>query len=187
MVPLGGAFLGVVALGFVGLANITSIVAQSYSALVAIKGGAGESLRHRPWALLAALILLPAGVLVFFPEAVYGNYARFLSWGAILLAPLCAVQLVDFFVLRRQRLDVRALYAPDGESTYGFYRGYNPVAFAAVATGALCYTLLLNPVTYEPSALFRYVSASVPAFLVAAAVHFVGTHLVHVRRGRGGY
>ncbi|WP_408896043.1 cytosine permease [Nocardioides sp. R1-1] len=188
MVPLGGALLGVLALAFVGMANVTSVVAQSYAALVAIKGGGGGAVRRIPWALLAALILAPAAVLVFFPEAVYDNYARFVSWGAIVVAPLCAVQVVDFFVLRRQHLDVRALHLPYAESRYGFVRGWNPVAVAALLLGALTYALLLNPVTYEPAGWFRYLTASLPAFAVAGLAHYAGTRLVLARRTEwGGY
>ncbi len=188
MVPLGGALLGVLALAFVGMANITSVVAQSYSALVAIKGGGGNALRRVPWGLLAALVLAPAAVLVFFPAAVYDNYARFVSWGAIAVAPLCAVQAVDFFVLRRQRLDLRALHLPHGESRYGFWRGWNPVAVAAIAMGATTYVLLLNPVTYVPAGWFRYLTASLPAFVVAGAAHYLLTHLVlRWRASWGGY
>ncbi len=188
MVPLGGALLGILALAFVGMANITSVVAQSYSALVAIKGGAGGSVRRVPWAVLAAAVLAPAAVLVFFPAAVYDNYARFVSWGAIVVAPLCAVQLVDYFLLRRQRLDVRALHLPHAESRYGFWKGWNPVAVAAVVLGALTYALLLNPVTYEPAGWFPYLTASLPAFVVAGAAHYLGTRLALVRAGSwGGY
>ena len=61
------------------------------------------------------------------------------------------------------------------------------VAFAAVAAGAGTYAALLNPVTYEPSEVFRYTTASLPAFLVAAAVHYVLTQLVVRPRGMGGY
>lgn len=188
MVPLGGALLGVIALAFVGMANITSVVAQSYAALVAIKGGGGDTVRRVPWGLLAAIILAPAAVLVFFPDAVYDNYARFVSWGAIAVAPLCAVQVVDFFVLRRQQLDVRALHLPHAESRYGFVRGWNPVAVVALGLGALTYVLLLNPVTYEPSGWFRYLTASLPAFVVAGTVHYAGTRAVLARRADwGGY
>jgi NCS1 family nucleobase:cation symporter-1 len=188
MVPLGGVLLGVLALAFVGMANVTSVVAQSYAALVAIKGGGGNAVRRVPWGLLAAVILAPAAVLVFFPTAVYDNYARFVSWGAIVVAPLCAVQIVDFFVLRRQVLDVRALHTPYAESRYGFLRGWNPVAVVAIVLGALTYALLLNPVTYEPSGWFRYLTASLPAFAVAGLVHYTLTRLVLARRTDwGGY
>ncbi|UQS22901.1 cytosine permease [Amycolatopsis thermalba] len=187
MVPLGGAALGVLALAFVGFANITSVVAQGYSSLVALKGGGGRLLRRVPWALMAAGILAPAAVLVFFPAAVYDNYSRFVSWGAILVAPLCSVQVVDYFVLRHARLRVRDLYLPNRESCYGFWRGFNPAAFVAVAAGAVTYALLLNPVTYEPAGPFRYLTASLPAVVVSGVLHYVLTVLIVRRRARGGY
>ncbi len=187
MIPLAGAGIGVVALVIVCLANVTAILSQGYASMVALKGGGGRVFRTAAWPWLIAVILGPAAVLVFFPTAVYDNYGRFLSWGAIVLAPLCAVQLVDFFVLRRRQLNIRQLFLPVDQSGYGYWRGVNIAAFVAVAAGALTYSLLLNPVSYEPSGLFRYTTASVPAFVVAGLVHYVLTRLVVQRLGMGGY
>ena len=98
------------------------------------------------------------------------------------------VQLIDPDLQRRQQLDVRALHLPHTESRYGFVRGWNPVAVVAIPKGALTYVLLLNPVTYEPSGWFCYLTASLPAFVVAGAVHYAGTRAVLARRAEwGGY
>ncbi|KKE98974.1 cytosine permease [Mycolicibacterium obuense] len=186
-IPLAGIGIGVVALAVVCLANITAILSQGYASMVALKGGGGRFFRVAAWPWLIAAILVPAAVLVFFPAAVYDNYGRFLSWGAIVLAPLCAVQIVDYFLLRRRQISVRDLFLPAAQSAYGYWKGVNYAAFAAVAAGALTYSLLLNPVSYEPSAVFRYTTASLPAFVVAGVVHYVLTSLVVRRRGLGGY
>ena len=186
-IPLAGIGVGVVALAVVCLANITAILSQGYASMVALKGGGGRFFRVAAWPWLIAAILVPAAVLVFFPAAVYDNYGRFLSWGAIVLAPLCAVQIVDYFLLRRRQISVRDLFLPAAQSAYGYWKGVNYAAFAAVAAGALTYSLLLNPVSYEPSAVFRYTTASLPAFVVAGVVHYVLTSLVVRRRGLGGY
>lgn len=186
-IPLAGVVIGLVALVIVCFANITAILSQGYASMVALKGGGGRLFRAAAWPWLVAAILGPAAVLVFFPAAVYDNYGRFLSWGAIVLAPLCAVQIVDYFILRRRRLSVRDLFLPAAESAYGYWRGVNYVAFAAVAAGAATYSLLLNPVSYEPSAAFRYTTASVPAFLVAGLAHYLLTRLIVQRMGMGGY
>ena len=108
----------------------------------------------------------------------YDNYGRFLSWGAIVLAPLCGVQIVDYYVLRRRQLHIRDLFLPMNQSRYGFWKGVNIVVFVAVGAGAVTYSLLLNPVSYEPSGLFRYTTASLPAFVVAGLVHHALTRLV---------
>lgn len=186
-IPLAGVGIGVVALVIVCLANITAILSQGYASMVALKGGGGRIFRMAAWPWLIAAILVPAAVLVFFPAAVYDNYGRFLSWGAIVLAPLCAVQIVDYFILRRRQLSVRDLFLPPNRSAYGYWKGVNLVAFAAVAAGAVTYSLLLNPVSYEPSELFRYTTASLPAFGVAGVTFYVLTKVVVQRLGMGGY
>ena len=63
----------------------------------------------------------------------------------------------------------------------------NAFAFASVAAGAATYALLLNPVTYIPSAVFPYTTASIPAFLVAGTLHFVLTRTFVQPLGLGGY
>jgi len=187
MIPLAGVVLGVVALVIVCLANVTAILSQGYASMVALKGGGGRVFRTAAWPWLIAVILGPAAILVFFPAAVYDNYGRFLSWGAVVLAPQCGVQLVDYYILRRRQLHVRDLFLPPSESRYGYWKGVNVAAFVAVAAGAVTYSLLLNPVSYEPSELFRYTTASIPAFLVAGLVHYVLTRLVVQPLGVGGY
>jgi NCS1 family nucleobase:cation symporter-1 len=57
----------------------------------------------------------------------------------------------------------------------------------AVALGSVVYFLLLNPITFEQAPVFRFASASVPAFLVAGGAHFLLTRLVVQRLGKGGY
>lgn len=187
MIPLGGAALGVLALVFVAFANITSMVGQTYAAALAILQAGGASVRRIGWGALAAALFLPSCVGVFFPAAVYDNYFKFLAWVSLVLAPLCAVYFVDFFLLRRRRLDVRGLYEGRTRSRYAFWGGFNPAPFVAVAAGALTYYALLSPLTYEQAYVFRFVSASVPAFLVAAVVYWLLTKLVVQPLGKGGY
>ena len=187
MIPLGGAVLGSVALIAIALANLTAILSQGYGSMVALRSGGGRFFREIPWPAMGFAILGPAAVLVFFPATVYDNYGRFLSWGAIVVAPLCGVQIVDYFVLRRTHVDVRELYRPVEASAYGYWRGFNLVSFAAIGAGAVTYSLLLDPISYVPSELFSYTTASVPSFLVAAISYYVLTRLVSQPMGLGGY
>jgi nucleobase:cation symporter-1, NCS1 family len=187
MVPLGGAVLGVIALVFIGFANVTSMVGQTYSGSLAIIRAGGGPARRLPWPVLSALLFAPAAIVVFWPAGIYDNYFKFLAWVSLVLAPLCAVYLVDFFLLRRRTLDVRGIYEPEGVSRYSFWGGVNPVAFLAVAAGAVTYYLLLNPLTFESASVFRYTTASLPAFLVTGVLHYVLTKLVVIPAGKGGY
>lgn len=187
MVPLGGVLLGVLALAFVGFANLTSMVAQTYSGSLAVRRAGGAPARRLSWPQLAALLFLPGAVVVFWPAALYDNYFKFLAWVSLILAPLCAVYFVDYFVLRHQRLDVRALYEDEGRSRYTYWRGVNPFAFVSVVAGALTYYLLLDPITFEAASAFSYTTASLPAFVVAGTLHYLFTRFVVTPAGKGGY
>ena len=187
LIPLLGAGAGVVALCVIIFANITAILSQGYGSMVALRSGGGRIFRGLPWAVMGLVILGPAAVLVFFPEVVYENYGRFLSWGAIFVAPLTGIGIVDYFVLRRGKVKVRELYTSVATSAYGYVRGWNPVAFVALALGALTYALLLHPITYVPSPLFPYTTASMPSCLVGALVYYILTKLVSQPLGWGGY
>ncbi|MGH3450923.1 MAG: purine-cytosine permease family protein [Haloechinothrix sp.] len=187
MVPLGGVALGALALLFIAFANVTSMVSQTYSGALALIRAGGTAVRRIPWPLFAALLYMPSAVVVFWPAALYDNFFKFVAWIGLVMAPLTAVYLTDFFLLRRRRLWLRELYEPEGTSRYSFWWGVNPAAFLAVGAGALTYYQLLNPITFESAGIFTYTSASVPAFVVTAVTHAVLT-LVWVRpAGRGGY
>lgn len=187
MVPLGGPLLGVLALLFVGFANLTSMVGQTYSGSLAIRRAGGAPARRLSWPLLAGLLFAPAALVVFWPAALYDNYFKFLAVVSLVVAPLCAIYFVDYHVLRRRTLDVRAMYDPEGVSRYSYWRGVNPLAFLSVAAGAFTYYLLLDPVTFESASIFRYTTASIPAFLVTGALHYAMTRLVVIPAGKGGY
>ncbi|MPY81981.1 MAG: hypothetical protein GEV00_01440 [Actinophytocola sp.] len=187
MVPLGGVVLGVLALLFIAFANLTSMVSQTYSGGLAIIRAGGSAVRRIPWPVFVALLYAPSAIVVFWPAALYDNFFKFVAWIGLVMAPLTAVYLTDFFLLRRRRIVVRELYQPEGTSRYSFWFGVNPAAFLAVGAGALTYFLLLNPITFESAAIFTYTSASLPAFVVTAVVHAVLT-VVWVRpAGKGGY
>ena len=64
-----------------------------------------------------------------------------------LLGPIAGIMIADYWLLRRGRLDVEALYAEDGAYSYGG-GGWNPAAMMALAAA---------------------VAPSVPGFLMAAA------------------
>jgi nucleobase:cation symporter-1, NCS1 family len=56
-----------------------------------------------------------------------------------------------------------------------------------VAVGSLTYYLMLDPISYEQAGVFRFVSASIPAFLAAAIAYVLLTKLIVQPLGKGGY
>lgn len=186
MIPLGGLALGIVALIFIALANITSMVVIFYGMAVALRQGGGWWMRLS-WGKLTALLFVPAAIAAFYPELLYDNFSVFLSWTVLIFSPVSGVTLVDFLFLRKRRIDQRALYDVSNDGKYAFWSGWNFAAFASIFIGGSVYFLLLNPQHLSPSGLFGVLGASGPACIVAGVSYAILTQIFVKPAGRGGY
>ncbi len=187
MIPLGGAVLGIGALVFIAFANVTSIVNIIYSTCLALRQTGGRAVERVRWGTLTGVFFLFPAVGVFFPAAIYDNFFQFLVWTAAAFAPLSGIYFVDFFFLRRRKIDVRGLFQRRSDSPYAYWGDLNPAAIVALLVGAAVYVVVLNPVSLEHLGLFQFVSASIPSFAVAGIVHWLLTRLVVHPLGKGGY
>lgn len=187
MIPLGGAALGVGALVFIAFANVTSIVNIIYSTCLALRQTGGRAIERVRWGTLTGVFFLFPAAGVFFPAAIYDNFFQFLVWTAAAFAPLSGIYFVDFFFLRGRQIHVRGLFQRRAVSPYGFWADLNPAALIALLVGAAVYVAVLNPVSLENLGVFRFLSASMPSFAAAGAVHWLLTRLVVRPSGKGGY
>lgn len=181
MVPLGGVELGIVALLFVAIANLTSLVGMLFSACTGLRWVA-PWLRGLPWPYLTGGFLVVPAVLAFFPTAVYDQFFRFLALTSLVLAPIVGVVLADFFFLRHRQLDLRALYPDTGATTYRYPLGINPAALLALTLGAGVYWALLDPVNLAHAAPFPYIGASMPALATGLVTHLALSRLLALKR-----
>ena len=109
-------------------ANITNVYTSGLSVVNSVPG-LGR--------LRATLIAAAAAVgLSAFPDVI--NRAQtWITHLGNLAAPLTGVVLADYLVVQRRRLNVPALFDPNGR--YRYSGGVNPAALAAVAAGAAVY------------------------------------------------
>lgn len=182
MVPLGGPVLGVLVLAFIGFANITSMSSIVYSTILALRQSSGRVLARVPWKhLTAAFFVLPA-VMAFFPQFMYEQFMTFVLFSGAFLTSICGTALADYFILRRQRIDLRELHLADRGTLYAYTGGINWAGIVAVLVGAVFYLWLYNPITLETVAAFSVITASLPAAAVAAVAYLLLFRLLH--RGR---
>ncbi len=140
------------------------------------------------WTVLTGVFFIIPLVLALFPSAIYDNFFQFLLWSGVAYAPLSAIYIADYFMLRKQRIDLVGIYETGPSSPYAFWGGWNPAALVSLGAGSLTYILLLNPKTLEqyiPG--FNYLTASLPSFVVAGALYLLLTALFVRRSGKGGY
>ncbi len=127
MIPLTGAGFGVVILLWIGFANITTMSVQAYQVCVAMRQESVRWLSRMSWPLLVGIFLGLSALLLIKPSAVYDNFFQFLYWIGVAYTPIIGVVLVDYFLLRRQRLDLRAIFSSRSASVQS---GFTASAFS---------------------------------------------------------
>ncbi|WPC06339.1 cytosine permease [Pseudomonas benzenivorans] len=187
MTHIGGLVFGVVALGFIAFANVTSMINILYTSIVGLRQLAGQKFREMSWALLVVLFCVAPAVIVFVAPGIYDGFFIFLVWTSALNSALAGIGIADYYCLRRQRMNLRHLYGPEARSAYHYWNGFNPIALLALAVGFVSYVLLFNPQTLANTTLFSFVSASLPSCVLAGLVHYGLTRTFATRLGWGAY
>ena len=187
MTKIAGPVIGIIALLFVAFANMTSMANILYTSIVGLRQVGTASIRAISWgAILFLFCVIPLGLVVFYPQ-MYDGFFIFLVWTSALNSALAGIGIADYFFLRRQKLDMRSLHAPQENGPYRFWRGFNPIGLFALAVGFGVYVLVFNPQTLASLPIFKYLTASVPSCLAAGTVHYVLTRLFARGRGWGLY
>lgn len=182
----GGALVGGLMLLFLLVANVGTAMMGIYASSLAVRQIPGAE--KLSWRMTIFLVSVPVMIIVaFFAHSADSFFGIFLAFLGVAFAPVCGIQIADWYLLRKQRYDVVSLYVSDRTSKYYYLAGFNPVGFVAFAAGIVTYIYLLDPVTYVYRSPFQYLSASFPAALVAGVVYVVGVMVFFRPRGIGGY
>jgi NCS1 family nucleobase:cation symporter-1 len=186
LIQTGGRVIGIILLVFVMIADLGTVVVGVYSSAIALRQMPGGS--KLSWNGTTLIAVLPAFLFVgFLPGAVFVHFGTFLSFLGVAFGPMCGIQIADYFLLRRQQLDVHSLYDRTSRGAYHYWGGINPVGIISFAAGVAAYLYLLDPVTYAARAPFALTTASIPSVAVAGLVYWVGARLVLIPARRGGY
>jgi len=172
MVPLGGVLMGVVALVFVALANITSTSISLFASGLALRHLPG--LHKRGWKLIIVLTCVPLTFFVIWPRELFDLGDAFLAYNGTMHAPVGGILLVDYFLLKKQRLHLRSIFEAAPTGLYYYWKGFNVLALSCIVIGQLAYFLIYNPFTDEAHALFRVLPASIAAFFLPALIYWAG-------------
>ena len=172
MVPLGGLVMGIIALVFVALANVTSTAISVYAS--------GLALRHLPvfrntaWKWIVCATLVPCLPFIFWPAQLSSLGDAFLAYNGTMYAPISGILLIDYFFLRRQQISLWSIFEDGENGRYHHVRGINWVALVSLLAGQVFYVFLYNPITGEVHDWLRYINPSLGGFCVSGALYAVG-------------
>lgn len=192
-VQVTGLWMGLVAVVFIGLANVGTAIVGVYATMIGLKQIPAFQYRLS-WRWTAAIALGPVAIIAAFVSGPFmDNILTFMYLLGVVFAPIVAIQIVDYYLFRKQRLHLPSLYDYSSRGRYYFWGGFNLVAFAATVVGMFCYWLLLDPVTYESRlvigdvTVFQWTSASIATIVFTGAVYWLLTKVVAIPMGKGGY
>jgi len=172
MIPLGGVFMGVLALAFVALANITSTSISLFASGLALRHLPG--LHKRGWKVIIAITCVPLAFFVIWPRELFDLGDTFLAYNGTMQAPVAGILLVDYFFLKKQHIHLLSIFEAAPHGRYYYTKGFNFLALSGIIIGQFAYFGIYDPFTDEASALFRFLPATVAAFTVPALVYWAG-------------
>ena len=172
MIPLGGVFMGVMALAFVALANITSTSVSLFASGLALRHLPG--LHKRGWKLIIGLTCVPLVFFAIWPHELFDLGDTFLAYNGTMQAPVAGILLVDYFFLKKQHLHLRSIFEAAPTGLYYYTRGFNFLALGGIVIGQFAYFAIYNPFTDEAHTVFHFLPATVAAFTFPALIYWAG-------------
>jgi NCS1 family nucleobase:cation symporter-1 len=181
-----GPIYGAVALLFVTAANLGTTIAGVYCSAVGLRHY--KVFARVPWPMLLAFTLAPVALIgVFIPNLFFDGFGTFLAFVGISFAPICGIQIMDYFFIRKRVLSIRAIFDPTPQGAYRYWGGVNPAAIGGMVAGCASYMYLLNPLSFESHWPYEWTTASIPALVVSGVTYWALTRLIVRRWGKGGY
>jgi purine-cytosine permease-like protein len=185
IIRIAGPQAGTLLFGAMLLANLGAVVTQIYLAGVSV-----QQIRvfaRLPWPLVVALVLIPSGFVAFNTQWVLDHVMNWLAYNGVMFVGLGSVLFVDFFVLRRCRVQPAHLFAARHGQMYWFWGGVNWVAVVVVAAATALYFWLFDPLSLRVGSLFHYAGAAVPTTIFSSGAYYVLMKWLVLPRGYGGY
>lgn len=167
--------------------TITTITILIYSAAMSVLS-VFPNLKFR---LVAIFIATPALPFIFF-STLRDAFDFILIFGAMLAGPYWAMILIDYFFLRKQKINVKACF--DKEGPYKYFKGFNPIAIVSQIIGMAVWLFLggwmtgFDIITNSLGmTLFNILGSTLPAMIVAALTYYVLTKIFMKKYNYGDY
>lgn len=167
MATLSIPALGLTSLLLVAFANIGTQAVGSYIYGVMLK----STFKKVDYRILVLVLGLYVGLLCVWGKIVE-YFGAFLTISACVYAPLAALLFVDFFFIRKQKMDFYSAYEIPGHNAYRYTRGFNMIGLVCLVVGIAISLLIYNPVSGEIHNTFFF-------DLTPTGCSFLGTGLLY--------
>ncbi|MCI8514218.1 MAG: permease [Lachnospiraceae bacterium] len=157
LATLCGSGFALLSLLLVAFANVGTQGTGSYVNCMIVKSG----LPKISYRLLVLIAMVYVSVLTIW-GGVEEHFGTFISIAAFIQAPIIGMIVVDYLIVRKRKLSLKAAYFMEGHDAYQYTHGFNLVGLACVVVACIVtITCVYNPLTGEiRSGLFLILTGS---------------------------
>ncbi|MBC9726822.1 NCS1 family nucleobase:cation symporter-1 [Streptomyces sp. TRM68367] len=116
----------------VGINLVANFIPPAYD----LANTSPDIISARGGGIITAAVAFVVGAL-WVPVISHLGLAKFVDTLGALLAPLYGIMVIDYYLVRKQRLNVQDLFSAEPGGTYYYFRGWNPRALAAFGLAAV--------------------------------------------------
>lgn len=167
MATLSIPALALSSLLLVAFANIGTQAVGSYIYGVMLK----SSFKRADYKVLILILGIYVTLLCVWGKIIE-YFGSFLTIGACVYAPLAALLFADFFIVRKQKLSLRAAFGLNGHNAYDYTGGFNIVGLVCVVAGVAMSLTVYNPVSGEVHNMALF-------YLTPTGFSFIGTAVMY--------
>jgi NCS1 family nucleobase:cation symporter-1 len=135
------------------------------------------------WSYRKILIAWSIWVLFLnFSGVVMEYYSVFLAVIGFIGGPTVIIILVDYFLVRRQKISMRDMFEQGKENAYHYTKGFNMVGVVAFLCGTVAYFLVYDPINYMARAeIFNFTTGTGLSCIVAGLVYGILAQIPSVK------
>lgn len=178
MATLSAPILGLSSLLLVAFANVGTQAVGSYIYGVMLK----STFKKASYRVLVLILGAYVAILCVWGKIIE-YFGSFLTIGALVYAPLAALLFVDFFLVRKQKIDLKSAFEVEGHDHYRYTKGFNIVGAICFILGFLFSLLIYDPIKgiihVKPLFMLTPTGAS---FLFTGVLYFILSRFPDIRR-----
>jgi len=164
---LASPLVATVALVLIVIANIGTHGTGSYVWSVVIKSAFPKA----NYRVIVGILAAYAALIVLWGQIIE-YFGAMISLAAYVYGPIMAMIFVDYFIVRRCRIDLRSAYELPGNNAYKYSGGYNWIGFVCLVVGVLAAFAVFDAIDYVARLpLFKYTTATLLSFTVSALLY----------------
>lgn len=178
MATLSAPILGLSSLLLVAFANIGTQAVGSYIYGVMLK----STFKKSSYKILVLILGVYVAILCVWGK-ITEYFGSFLTIGACVYAPLAALLFVDFFMIRKQKLDLKSAYELEGHNAYRYTKGFNIVGIICLALGFVFTLLIYDPINgvIHNKILFM-LTPTFASFIFTGVLYYLLSKIPAIRR-----